>query len=282
MDLKQLYYYTAIVDEGSISSAAKKLHISQPPLSNQMKALESELGVVLFEPGIRSITLTDAGKLMYTRAKAILDMTSSTKMEMNYLGDQMGGTIRLGMVSSTSIGEIAMKLQEFCKRYPQVQYQIHEGNTYQMLEALKTNQIDMALVRAPFPEEGLVCHKFSEEYFVGTGLSQCLPEQKGMEGLSGRPLILYRRWEPVFRQAFEARHLKFRPACIADNAWTCVQMARAGMGIAIVPESFAIDHPELKIHLIKDDMMKSQLMLVRRDDHFMPHVTKRFFEKFEV
>ena len=282
MDLKQLLYYTAIVDEGSISAAAKKLHISQPPLSNQMKALEGELGVQLFERGIRSITLTDAGKLMYTRAKAILDMTSSTKMEMNYLGDQMGGTIRLGMVSSTSIGEIAIKLQEFCKRYPQVQYQIHEGNTYQMLDALKTNQIDLALVRAPFPDEGLVCHKFSEEYFVGVGLRELLPKKTGIEGLSNQPLILYRRWEPVFRQAFEEKQLRFRPACIADNAWTCIQMARAGMGIAIVPETFAIDHPELKIYPIEDELMKSQLMLVRRDDHFMSHVTKRFFEKFEV
>ena len=282
MDLKQLLYYTAIVDEGSISAAAKKLHISQPPLSNQMKALENELGVQLFERGIRSITLTDAGKLMYTRAKAILDMTSSTKMEMNYLGDQMGGTIRLGMVSSTSIGEIAIKLQEFCKRYPQVQYQIHEGNTYQMLDALKTNQIDLALVRAPFPDEGLVCHKFSEEYFVGVGLRELLPKKTGIEGLSNQPLILYRRWEPVFRQVFEEKRLHFRPACIADNAWTCIQMARAGMGIAIVPETFAIDHPELRIYPIEDELMKSQLMLVRRDDHFMSHVTKRFFEKFEV
>lgn len=281
MDLKQLYYYTAIVDEGSISAAAKKLHISQPPLSNQMKALESELGVVLFERGIRSITLTDAGKLMYTRAKAILDMTSSTKMEMNHLGNQLGGTIRLGMVSSTSIGEIAVKLQEFCRRYPQVQYQIHEGNTYQMLDALKTNQIDMALVRAPFPEEGLVCHKFSEEYFVGVGRLEMLPKQEGIEGLSDQPLILYRRWEPVFRQAFENKHLQFRPACIADNAWTCVQMARTGMGIAIVPETFAIDNPDLHIYRIQDEQMKSQLMLARRDDHFMSHVTKRFFEKFE-
>ena len=76
--------------------------------------------------------------------------------------------------------------------------------------------------------------------------------------------------------------MNFRPACIADNAWTCIQMARAGMGIAIVPESFAIDHPELAVYSIRDDMMKSQLMLVRRDDHFMSHVTKRFFEKFEV
>lgn len=69
MDLKQLDYFTAIVDEGSISAAAKKLHISQPPLSTQMKSLERELGAVLFERGLRSITLTDAGKLMYQRAK---------------------------------------------------------------------------------------------------------------------------------------------------------------------------------------------------------------------
>lgn len=282
MDLKQLVYYTAIVDAGSISSAAKKLHISQPPLSHQMKLLESELGVTLFERGIRSITLTEAGKLMYTRAKAILDMTSSTKMELNYLGNQMGGTIRFGMVSSTSIGDVASKLRDFRNLYPQVQYQIYEGNTYQMLEALKTNQIDLALARAPFPEDGFVCHKYEEEYFVGAGLSELLPKSKGLEGLSGKPLIVYRRWEPVFRQVFEDRELQFCPTCISDNAWTCIQMARAGMGIAIVPESFAKEHLDLGIYLIEDERMKSQLMLVRRDDNYIPHVTKRFFETFEV
>lgn len=282
MDLKQLMYYTAIVDAGSISAAAKKLHISQPPLSHQMKLLENELGVVLFERGIRRITLTDAGKLMYTRAKAILDMASSTKMEMNYLGNQMGGTIRIGMVSSTSIGEIAWRFRTFKKLYPQVQYQIYEGNTYQMLDALKTNQIDLALARTPFPVDGLMCQKFDEEYFVGVGLSELLPESEGIEGLSGQPLIVYRRWEPVFRQTFESQQLRFYPICISDNAWTCIQMARAGMGIAIVPESFAKEHLDLSVYTIKNERMKSQLMLIRRDDHDIPNVTKQFYETFDV
>lgn len=282
MDLKQLHYYTVIVDEGSISAAAKKLHISQPPLSNQMKALENELGVLLFERGIRSITLTDAGKLMYTRAKAILDMASSTKMEIDHVGNQMGATIRIGMVSSTSIGNITRKLRDFCKDYPQVRYQIYEGNTYQMLDALKTNQIDLALVRAPFPEEGFVCRKFEEEYFVAAGIETLIPSGEGIDGLNEQPVILYRRWEPTFRQAFESRQLRFFPACITDNAWTCIQMARTGMGLAIVPESFAVDHPDLKIYEIRDERMKSQLMLVRRDERYTSKVTRRFFEKFNV
>ena len=92
MDLRQLSYFTAIVDEGSISAAAKKLHISQPPLSNQMKSLEAELGVTLFERGLRSITLTDAGKLMYERANTILDMASAAKMEIDSLGNGLRGT----------------------------------------------------------------------------------------------------------------------------------------------------------------------------------------------
>lgn len=282
MDLKQLLYYTAIVDEGSISAAAKKLHISQPPLSNQMKALENELGVVLFERGIRSITLTDAGKLMYTRAKAILDMASATKMEIDNLDSEVGGTIRVGMVSSASIGDIAAKLMDFCNNYPQVHYQIYEGNTYEMLDALKTNQVDLALVRAPFPEDGLICHKYQEEYFVGAGLPELLPEKEGIEALSERPLILYRRWEPSFRRAFESKQLIFQPACITDNAWTCIQMAKAGMGIAIVPESFAVDNLDIQIHPIGDEQMKSQLMLVKRDGGFISNITKQFFEKFEV
>ena len=68
MNLKQMEYFVAIVNEGNISAAAKSLHISQPPLSPQMKLLEDELGVVLFERGSRSIFLTEAGKVFYEKA----------------------------------------------------------------------------------------------------------------------------------------------------------------------------------------------------------------------
>lgn len=77
MELRQLSYFTTIVNEGNISQAAKKLNISQPPLSHQMKLLEAELGVTLFERGSRRIRLTPAGKTFYDRALAILDLSQA-------------------------------------------------------------------------------------------------------------------------------------------------------------------------------------------------------------
>ena len=95
MDIKQLIYFTAIVDEGNISSAAKKLHISQPPLSSQIHNLEQELGCVLFERGARKIQLTEAGEILYRRAQAIIGMADTVKRELTDYSSHMKGVIRL-------------------------------------------------------------------------------------------------------------------------------------------------------------------------------------------
>lgn len=282
MDLKQLSYFIAIVDEGSISAAAKKLHISQPPLSTQMKSLESELGVVLFERGLRSITLTDAGKLMYERAKTILDMASVTKMEIDSLGNGLRGTLRIGMVSSSVTGHVTRQLMAFRSLYPEVNFQIYEGNTYQLLDGLRTNQIDLALVRAPFPESGFVFHKYREEYFAAAGLPGSLPENPGIEMVAEHPLVLYRRWEASVRQAFGNKGLNVHLACMVDNAWTSIQMARTGMGISLLPESFVEDIPGIQVWSLGEEALKTQLMLVKRDDRYISNITKIFFEKFEI
>ena len=78
MDIKTLQYFIAVVESTSITKAAKALHISQPPLSHQLKLLESELGTKLFERGPRCITLTSAGETLYHRAKNIVDFTEET------------------------------------------------------------------------------------------------------------------------------------------------------------------------------------------------------------
>ncbi len=82
MDIKQLKYFYTIAEEGQITSAAKKLNIAQPPLSYQLKNLENELGVKLVERGSRNIKLTDAGLMLYNRAKQILDLTETTIDEL--------------------------------------------------------------------------------------------------------------------------------------------------------------------------------------------------------
>ena len=85
MNLKQMEYFVAIVNEGNISAAAKSLHISQPPLSAQMKLLEDEMGVVLFERGSRSIFLTEAGKVFYEKALHILHLTTAVSDELQQI-----------------------------------------------------------------------------------------------------------------------------------------------------------------------------------------------------
>ena len=96
------------------------------------------------------------------------------------------------------------------------------------------------------------------------------------------PLVLYRRWEASIRQVFEDKGLTIRLACMADNAWTSIQMARAGMGIALLPESFAADIPGIQIWNLKEEALKTQLVLVKRDDRYISNITKIFFEKFEI
>ena len=82
MDIKQLINFITIVEEGNITKAAQKLHLSQPPLSNQLKSLEQELGVKLVERGSRKITLTDVGNLLYKRGKDMISMFESTLNEV--------------------------------------------------------------------------------------------------------------------------------------------------------------------------------------------------------
>ena len=98
MELRQLSYFTTIVNEGNISQAAKKLNISQPPLSHQMKLLEAELGVTLFERGSRRIRLTPAGKTFYDRALAILDLSQAACTELTAQKQEIQGVVRLGII----------------------------------------------------------------------------------------------------------------------------------------------------------------------------------------
>ena len=120
MNLKQMEYFLAIVNEGNISAAAKSLHISQPPLSAQMKLLEDELGVVLFERGSRSIFLTEAGKVFYEKALHILHLTTAVSDELQQMGQGLKGPLHLGMISSVQTPRLIRALSSFVSLHPEV------------------------------------------------------------------------------------------------------------------------------------------------------------------
>ena len=99
MELRQLRYFSAVVEEGTVTGAARRLNMTQPPLTAQLHALEEELGCTLFRREGRRLRLTDAGQTFYQRACTILGMCNATAAEMEHFQEGTAGTLRIGVVS---------------------------------------------------------------------------------------------------------------------------------------------------------------------------------------
>lgn len=257
MDFKQINYFVTTVQEGNISRAAQKLHISQPPLSTKLKELEADLGVVLFERGPRTIQLTEAGKIFYARSQSILELMDMTKKELDDYRSGTLGTLRIGTVSSISSTLINDWLKSFHATYPHIRFSIFEGNTYEQIDKLKNNLIELAIVRTPFSGNNLENTLIKKEKLCAVGAADFFSDQDGpslfLSALSNKPLIIYRRWEKVIRACFSKQQLQPNIICINDDARTTVSMANAHLGIGIIPES-AIDL------LSKNNMIQKQLL----------------------
>lgn len=150
MDIRQLRYFTAIVEEGTLTGAARRLNMTQPPLTAQLKLLEEELKCPLFTRDGKRLHLTEAGHHFYERAQRILGMCDAAVTEMADFQEGAAGTLRIGVISSVKDQLFPRWICRFWKKYPNIRYEIYSANTYQLLDHLQNGQIDLALVRTPF------------------------------------------------------------------------------------------------------------------------------------
>ena len=242
MDLKQLEYFKTVVETGNISAAARQLHMSQPPLSNQIKLLEQELGCVLLERGARHINLTQAGEILYRKASALLDLSDFTLKELEAYKKGIAGTLRIGIVSSAGNIFLEKWLLPFHLENPSIQYEIFEANTYDLLDKLKTNSLDFAIIRTPYPKSNYNSIRLLEESIVAIGdkkffQSDSNQEQITLSQLSKKPILLYRRWESIITNLLEEKQIEWEIFCKNDDARTTLLWVNKGLGIGIVPAS---------------------------------------------
>ena len=149
MDIKVLKYFLAVAREGSITRAAECLHMTQPPLSRQMKDLEEETGVQLFKRASKRLTLTPEGLLLRKRAEEMVELFEKTKLELNQYGDNPSGDVYIGggeSMSSSLIAEAARCLQE---KYPLIKYHLLSGDAEYITENLDKGLIDFGLLVEP-------------------------------------------------------------------------------------------------------------------------------------
>ncbi|OOM16009.1 LysR family transcriptional regulator [Clostridium saccharobutylicum] len=285
MDIKQLKYFYVIAEEGQITSAAKKLHIAQPPLSYQLKNLEDELGVKLVERGSRSIKLTDAGVILYKRAKQILSLTKSTVDELKDFKQGISGTLSIGTVSSSGASLLDSRLNIFHDKYPFINFEIHEGNTYELLELLNKGIIEIAIVRTPFNNSGINSIFLEKEPMTAAmvkDLNWTDSKVIDIRELEDKPLIFYRRFE---RLIFKVCHdLNFNPNvfCKNDDARTSLLWANSGLGIAIVPRSAIklIGSSDIIYKEINNEELSTQIAIIWSKTGYLSSGGKNFLELF--
>ena len=252
IDLKQLKYFLAVAEEKSFSRAAERLHISQPPLSQQIQKLESELGVRLFARTTRSFELTAAGKALMTEAADLLARMRVTIETVRQIDRGEVGRLRVGIVGSAMWGPIPKLLEEFQSRFPRVTWTLHELGPNDQVEALRNRQIDVGFWREPRNDEEQLRHAslrqdlcFRENVCVAVNQHHKLASQQNVElaELAGEPLLTL----ALDRSAF-ARHLVqccasagFEPAIFQEalEPQTVLAMVGAGLGVALMPETTA-------------------------------------------
>lgn len=265
MELKQLEYFIAVVEEGSINGASRRLKMTQPPISSQMQLLEKELDCVLFIRGQRKITLTEEGTLLYNRAIEMLQLSKSTITTVKEYKKHNGGTLKIGIISSVIELAIHSWISPFHLKYPETNFEIFEANTYKLMEMLNARLIDVAIVRTPFSERDFHCIQVQPESLVMVA-SKTYPfqERATLNALSEYPLILYRRWAKIIDEHFAELGLSPRIICMADDARTCISLASQGIGIALVPISIYLSacSEDLIYKTVEDLTLQSSVTLI--------------------
>ena len=155
MELRHLRYFVAVAEELNFTHAAARLRVAQPALSRQMKNLEEELQMPLFDRGRTGVQLTRAGRVFYQRARSILALATEAANEARSAAGTMTGSLVLGFPSGLHLSYLAPVITAFNRIHPQVQFDYFHGLPAEQLKALRAGRLDLAFLYLPAPLDGL-------------------------------------------------------------------------------------------------------------------------------
>lgn len=255
MDLRQFRYFIAVAEERHFGRAAQRLSMTQPPLSQQIRALEASLGAPLFVRTNRSVELTAVGRQLLPEVRRILADADALSALAQGLAHGEVGTLSLGFVSTADYGILPPLLRQFGERYPRVRLQLLEATSDVQVEALMDGRIDAGLFIPPVPAR--YANELSYLPIVREPLMLALPAGRGdaadaqsgqpgepvsLADFADEPLVIFpRRVAPAFYDiimgCYAALGLTPRVGQEAIQMQTIVSLVSAGMGVALVPQS---------------------------------------------
>ena len=149
MELRHLRYFVVVAEEQNVTRAAERLHVSQPPLSRQIKDLEEELGVALFQRTAKSVALTEAGKIFLNEARTVLLQAEKAVQTVRAVASGERGKLRVGYAPSLTVELLPKALRSFESSCPGVRVTLHDLSTEECVQKLNARKLDVAITVQP-------------------------------------------------------------------------------------------------------------------------------------
>jgi DNA-binding transcriptional LysR family regulator len=255
MELRHLRYFIAVAEEKHITRAAERLGMQQPPLSQQIRALEGELEVQLFRRKPRGVELTDAGSALLAEARAILAHIDHAFVTTRRTARGEQGRISVGFTSSAPFHPFVPRIiRTYREAFPLVSLTLEEAGTIELIQNLRNERLDAAFIRTPLVEQvGLVVDLlFREAMVIALPQEHALARRAGAVGLqtlANETFIAYRRhtgpglYDAIMSACNQAG---FTPHIgqEAPRIVSTLNLVAAGLGISLVPESLQGMHME--------------------------------------
>ncbi len=275
MELRHLIYFEAAARHQHISRAAAELTVAQPALSKQIRDLERELGVELFERVGRNVRLTEAGQALLDHARAILAQVEAARAEMRERVGLRRGRASIGAPPTVGTHLLPGILALFNQRYPGLEIWMREGGTQMLLKLLEAGELDLAVVTLPVADRTLaISPLFTEELVIVVSPAHPLAGQElvALADLVDQPFLLNPQGYEIRDIALAAcRQAGFTPRVVLDGGEIdmVLSMAAAGLGIALLPR-LALEGNERLIALrVSDRELRRTMALVSRGDRPM-------------
>ena len=265
MDIRQLRYFLAIAKEEQVTRAARTLNMEQPPLSRQLKLMEEELGVKLFDRVGRELFLTKAGAVFEKRAKALVQQLEETVLEIKEIEQGIRGTLAIGSTFSC-ISLLPVPIKKFRDDYPEITFNILEGDQYILGEWIQNRVIELGITRLPL-ESNYEAATYSILPIKSDPFVLVLPQQwdlsKFRQSISIKDLadmpLLSLKSDKVTKLhekiIYECRQYGFEPTivCECPSVAILISLVVAGIGATILPKSVMSSFPLREIEMMDID-----------------------------
>lgn len=287
MELRHLRYFVTVAEELHFGRAAEKLHMSQPPLSIQIRALEDELGVTLFKRTQRHVSLTHAGQAFLQEARKILAQVEQAVLTTRRAGRGEIGELAVGFISVADYNLLPIVLREFRRRFPLVNLTLRESTTDVQMQDLIAGRIDVGFVLPPISAPGIESVEVLSEPLIAA-LPQrhpfaARPGRIALSGLAGSPFILFpRRMAPGLYDAVVSfcRSAGFSPRVEQEavQMQTIVSLVSAELGVALIPASLKnLQRTGVVYKALREPSPMTEIHLAWRKDDDLPAL-KLFLE----